>query len=291
MKYALFLGCTVPVRASIYEQSARLVLEKLGVEIVNLEEMACCGYPIKSTSVESSLTLAARNLAIAQQAGVDIISLCSACTGVLAEANEELRHDHSLLETINSNLREVGKEYSGKVEVKHFARFLYEDIGLDRLKEHIKTDLSNISFAPHYGCHYTKPSRVFKDFDNVEFPQSLDKLINATGAKSVDYYNKLNCCGGAILAVDERTALTMTKDKLDNIKESGASGIIVICPFCNVMYESNQRKIEKDFEAEKYDIPVLFYPQLLGLAMGMELNELGLQKYKKTLLSTIEVPV
>jgi len=274
MKYALFLGCTL-ARARHYEMAVSKVAERLGIEFVYLDDFACCGYPVKSIDFLSATSLTARNLAAAEAAGLDVATLCSACTATLTECSKELEHNHDLKDQENEKLAEVGVEYKGGVTVKHFARILYEDVGLDRLRDEVKRDLSDFRVACHYGCHYLKPSEIYEGFDDHEFPRSLDDLVNATGAKAVDYQNKMRCCGGSVLAVDEELCLGITQGKLDDIKAAGANCITLVCPFCSIMYDDNQRKIESTFDVS-YNLPVLFYPQLLGLAMGLDPREIGL---------------
>jgi heterodisulfide reductase subunit B len=274
MKYALFLGCTVPVRALNYELSARKVADKLGVELVDINDFSCCGFPVKSVDRDTFRLMAAKNLSLAEEKGLDICSLCSACTSVLTEVNKELKEDESLRKKINSGLSVLGKKYEGKIKVKHFTRILYEDVGLEKIRENLPVDLSKFSFAPHYGCHYLKPSEIYESFDDIENPKTLDDLIKVTGAKPVFYEDKKSCCGGGIMGIDEMTALKVAKEKLDHIKSAKADAICLICPFCSIMYDGSQKKIEKQFEAE-YNLPVLYYPQILGLALGISPEELG----------------
>jgi heterodisulfide reductase subunit B len=176
---------------------------------------------------------------------------------------------------IESGLAQLGRKYNGTVEVKHSARILYEDIGVECLRSSIRRDMSGIEFATHYGCHYLKPSEFYGGFDTPEDPETLDMLISAVGASPVDYENKRDCCGGSLLAIDENISLQMSRDKLEHVKESGADAINVVCPFCSVMYDDSQRRIERTFGAE-YNIPVLYYPQILGLAVGLKPEEVGL---------------
>lgn len=270
-KYALFLGCTVSVKGFNYELSSRRVAEKLGIEFVDIPEFSCCGFPLESIHHESAMTIAARNLALAENCGLDIIALCSACTGYMTEVQKLFRENKNKKEitVINEKLKDFGYQYTGKVEIKHFTRVLYEDIGIKKLKKFIINPLNGLRIAPHYGCHYIKPSEIYEDFDNPIHPQSLDKLIEITGATSVEYKDKLQCCGGGILAVDEETPVKMVKQKLDHIKDAKADAMTLICPFCNIMYDEYQPTIESKFEME-YNIPILYYPQLLGLAMGLD---------------------
>lgn len=286
MKYALFLGCTIPVRSQNYELSARNVAKKLGIDLVDINDFSCCGFPVKSTSNETSLAIAARNLAIASKKKLDICTLCNACTSVLTEANKTLSEDEELRKKINKQLKDFNLKFDPGVKIKHFSRILYEEIGIDKINEKIEKKLGFYKFCIHYGCHYLRPSEIYDCFDNAENPVSLDNLIKVTGAKVLDYENKLDCCGGAILGVEEDIALEMAKKKLDVVKSKKADALVTICPFCSIMYEDNQRKIETKFETE-YNLPVLFYPQILGLALGFDYKQLGLHLNKiktKTLL-------
>ena len=269
-KYALFLGCTIPVRAVNYEMSVRKVAKALDIQLVDLD-FECCGLPVKSVNHEAYLLTAASNLAMAEKEGLNVCTLCSACTAVLTEVNKKMKENPAFRDHINAKLKDTGLKYNGSVEVKHFARILHDNI--NKIKGQIKKPLSNLKIAPHYGCHYLKPSEIY-EFENPEDPKSLDELIEATGAQAVNYTAKNKCCGGAVLGIDENIALTMSKEKLDSVKESGADAITLICPFCSVMYDVNQKKISTTFNQE-YNIPVVYYPQLLGLAMGFSPDELG----------------
>ena len=274
MKYALFLGCTVPVRALNYELAARKVGQKLGLEFLDIPEFSCCGFPVKSVDRMTSILMAAENLSLAEETNSDICALCSACSSVLTEVNKELKENQALRNRINEDLSVTGRKYQGKIRVKHFVRILHEDVGLEKIKEMIKRPLSEFNFTPHYGCHYLKPSEVYGRFDNPENPHTLDELIQLTGAKSIPYEDKNQCCGGGVLGVDEATALKIAALKLDHVKATGADALVLICPFCNIMYEGNQKKIERQSSSE-FNLPVLYYPQVLGLALGIPQDELG----------------
>ena len=274
MKYAFFLGCTVPVRNLNYELSARWVAKTLGLELVDLEDFQCCGFPLKSVHFFDSLVIAARNLALAEKAGLPVCTLCSACGGSLSEANHLLQHNKEIRAQVNERLKTVGLEYTGSGEVKHFIRILYEDLGLERIREKVTRPLSGFTFAPHYGCHFIKPAEAAGGIDPVEDPKSLGELIEVTGAKALKYTTMLNCCGGSVLGAKEDLANTLAGQKLGEVNQLGANGLIMICPFCNVMYEGQQKKVEKKLE-QKLKVPVLYYPQLLGLALGAGPEKLG----------------
>jgi heterodisulfide reductase subunit B len=206
---------------------------------------------------------------------MDICTLCSACTAVLTEVNSLLAENDSLRADV---LKKLGlkKEYQfgKKTKVKHFARILYEEVGIWKIREMTKGRLAGLRVAPHYGCHYLKPSGIYDDFDDPEHPKTLGELIAATGATPIEFENQNLCCGAGVLAINEKVAYAMTQKKLESIKSAGADAIVLICPFCSVMYDNNQPVVEEKF-AREYGIPVLYYPQLLGLALGIPSKELG----------------
>lgn len=274
MKYAFFIGCVSPVMARQNELATRRVAKELDVELMDVFDFACCGFPIRSVDVETSLLLAARNLSIAEGLGLNICTICTGCTGTLTEANKELKENDKLREEVNKKLSKIGREYNGGVDVKHFAKILYTDIGLEKIKGKVRKSLEHLTIASHYGCHYLKPSRAYGKGEDTEFPRSLDELITLTGAKSVNYEDKMQCCGGNILGVDENVTFNIAGRKLDHITAATADAINLICPLCNIIYDRNQRIIERKFN-KSYGIPVLFYSQILGLALGVSQEELG----------------
>jgi len=275
LRYALFLGCTIPARSRNYELSAGKVAEKLGIELVGLDRFICCGFPIKNSDRETALVLAAYNLALARKEGLDLCTLCSSCASSLTEAAHHLAGDEEARRAVNKRLAKAGVQFEGKIRVRHFARILYEEIGPEEIRPHLTRDLTGLRIASHYGCHYLKPSEIYDHFDDVNNPQSLDTLVALTGAEPVNYLGKKRCCGGPVLPVDEQTALAVAREKLDDIAEAGADAMALVCPFCSVMYDSNQKGIEAAFQKE-YSLPVLYLPQILGLAMGFDRKELGL---------------
>ena len=290
MKAAFFPGCTVPVRNLNYELSSRRVAAKLGLELVDEPAFQCCGFPVKSLSVRDALALAARNLARAQALGLPIVTLCSACAGTLGEAAHTLDHDDELRREINADLAPLGLEYKPGQKVFHFIRFLVEQVGWSRIGAAVERPLSGFRFAPHYGCHYIKPSGIMEGFDDPLRPQTLHRLIELTGAEAVDDGSAPGCCGGGLLGSEEELANSLTADRLLSAQKAGADGVALICPFCNVMLEGQQKKIAKTLHPD-LKMPIFFYPQLLGLALGFGPDELGfkLNRIKnKELIKTFE---
>ena len=277
-EYLFFLGCAVPYRVASYEISSRKVLQKLGVKLSEMPDFNCCGLPLDTISHETMLTLAAKNLAIAEQADLKIITLCPGCAGTLKKVNKVLKEDKALREKINGNLIEAEMEFKGSVETKHILQFLIEDIGIKEIKKRIANPLLTLKVAEHVGCHLLRP-KEYIDFDDPEDPKVLKTLIEATGAICLDYMNETECCGAPSVGVNDKVALMLARDKLDHVKTVGAQALITSCPFCHIMFDTNELRIERMF-AETYGIPVLHYPQLLGLAMGMTPEELAFKELR-----------
>jgi heterodisulfide reductase subunit B len=243
-----------------------------------MPEFNCCGLPLDPVSHETMLILAARNLAMAEQKGLDIVALCPGCAGTLKKVSKMLKEDNHLREEINGYLKEAGLECKGTVASKHLLQLLVEDVGLEKIKETVVKPLTNMKVAEHNGCHILRP-KGYIGFDDPEDPKTLKTLIEATGATCVDYLDETECCGAPSVGVNDKIALQLARDKLSHIKTVDAQAMITICPFCHIMYDTNQLRIEKMFN-EVYGIPIIHYPQLLGLAMGMSPEELAFNELR-----------
>lgn len=277
MKAAYFLGCNVALRTYEYDAAVRRVAEKLGIELLDSDDFVCCGYPAGPKDHTTFIALAAQNLVAAEELGVDqVISVCNSCTATLAKVNKLLKEDEKERAHINKILKNsIGKEYKGTLEVRHFLRFIYEKVGLEEIKKTFEKQLNPVRVAPHYGCHYLKPPEVFDNYEDPIVPHTVDDLMALTGVVPVKYENMKQCCGGAILAVDEETSVKMVKDKIVHVHEAEADMMTVHCPFCMVMYSEYQKDPRMELD---YKIPVVFTPQILGLAMGYEPKKLGMKK-------------
>ncbi|NLL94897.1 MAG: CoB--CoM heterodisulfide reductase subunit B [Thermoplasmatales archaeon] len=274
-KYAFFLGCIAPLRYPGLEKSTRVVCKALGIELVDLKDASCCPAPgvIRSFSKKTWLAAAARNLALAEKEGLEILTICNGCYGSLFDAAHELAEDKELLKEVNGVLKEIGMEYKGTTKVRHFAEVLYKDVGIEAIKKKI-TKPVDYKVAAFYGCHFLKPSGI-KGLDNPENPHILEDLIAATGAEAMPRAQASLCCGagGGLRAAFPDNAMKLTKTNLENIKESGAKYIVDICPFCHLQFDIGQKD-------SGYSFPVLHLSQLYGVAMGMDAKELGFSAHQ-----------
>jgi len=278
-RYALFLGCTIPARQPNYELSARKALAKLGVKLVDLENMTCCAPPpVQSIDYETSFAIAAYNICLAEEADLDLITLCSGCFESLSVANVGLKASEKLKAKINRTLSRAGKEFLGSKEVKHYLQVLVEDVGIENLKQKVSKPLSSLKVAAFYGCHALRPSGSVR-LDDPERPSILENLIEALGAESIEYRNKLKCCGGLLRGYSDEIALDLAREKLANTSKAGADCIATLCPFCFVALDIGQLQIRSKFN-EVYNMPIIHYSELLSLALGVDPKELALETHK-----------
>jgi heterodisulfide reductase subunit B len=277
--YALFLGCTIPARQPSYEASARRALTKLGIELVDLANMTCCAPPpVQSLDLETSLSIAAYNICLAEEADLNIVTLCTGCFESLAMANTMLKEKEKLKARVNRILSGIGKEFKGSREVKHYLQVLLNDVGPNRLKENVSKNLSSLKVASFSGCHLLRPSALLK-FDDPESPHIFDDLIETLGAKSIWYRHKLKCCGGLLRGYADDVALAIAREKIVNTTKAGADCIVTLCPFCFLTLDLGQVLMKSTFH-EEHNMPILHYSELLALALGIDPTELALQFHK-----------
>lgn len=251
----------------------RKVADKLGIKLLDLEEANCCGFFMEPVDYLGATIMAARNLALFDESGSDAITPCPACFGHLTRVRSTLMKDEELRNRVNQALKTINKKFEGTSEIKHFVGVLLQDVGIEKIKTTITAPLNKLRVAPHYGCHILKPSDEI-NLDDPEDPKLLDSLLEVTGAKCVGYAEKRLCCGSPTMNVNEALSLKITKTKLQSVKKSGADAIVTICPACHIHFELTAQACLQ----EKYNIPVLHYTQLLGLAQGFSPEELGLNE-------------
>ncbi len=278
MKFALFLGCNIPARLTQYESSSRAVLAKLGVELVDIKEFNCCGYPLRNIDFKASILAAARNLALSEKENLPILILCKCGFGMLKHAAHILKEDISLLKEINDTLKEEDLEFKGGIEISHLLSVLYHDVGVDNIKEKITRPYKDLKIATHYGCHALRPSEIVQ-FDDPVNPTLFDKLVALTGAESIDWEKRLDCCGAPLFGSNDDLSMDLTEKKLLSAKESGADFLCDACSYCHIQFDTVQSMINSK-GGGNHLLPPILYPQLLGLCLGIDGQSLGLGENK-----------
>lgn len=278
MSYDIFLGCVIPARLPFLETSARKVFEKLGIELSDVDGFSCCPDPtgIELIDHRTWLALGARNLSLSNNKNGGIVSFCSGCVETLKGVNYYINKDAAVKEEVNHDLKTVGIQYDGKTDVKHFAEVLYENI--DKVRENVVKPLNGFRVAVHYGCHYLRPSEIINWDDPFE-PVTIDEIVKAIGADSMDYNLKLECCGNPVEKSDKELSLKMIDNKLKTIQDSGANCVGLVCPACYQQYEFNQRELNKKNETS-YEFPVFYLTELIALAFGYKPEELGFKFHR-----------
>jgi len=274
MNFALYPGCTVESEQYAYEMSAREVFPKLGVQLVDVEGFNCCGYPLKSISLPAWSYLSTRNLALAEKQGLDVLPLCNGCNLSFREVGHYLEENTDLKEHVKKLLSSEGLTYTGNVKSWHILQILHDVVGVEKICSIVSRPLKGLKLATHYGCHALRPGEI-ELLDDPEDPHYLEELITALGATVEDYPERLDCCGQGLAITTGKTALTISGDKLKAIRERDFDAIITVCPFCMKMLDSKQNAIRVTTKTD-VSLPVLYYTQLLGLAMGLSAEKLGL---------------
>ena len=264
----------MPTEQYALEKSIREVLPILDIELVDLKGFSCCGEPIKSVNQMLTLTLSARNIAIAEKEGLDVLTPCPVCHLALSECKRILDTNLVMNERVSKFLEDEGLNYTGAANIIHTVDLLHNLVGIDKIKEKVKKPLKELKVATHYGCHLFRPSEIGRPVDS-ENPQEMENILKAIGAKPVDYPEKLDCCGGLLNANLPESALTKTGQKLQKVQEQGFDVFIDVCPWCHRQYDSKQTKAGETVAA-KLEVPVLYLSQLLGLSFGISKDKLGL---------------
>jgi heterodisulfide reductase subunit B len=287
-EYAIYVGCVIANRFPYIEAASRKVMDKLGIKVVDVPEFGCCPDPAGFQCIDQKTwtTIAARNLCVAEEANKNILTFCNGCFETLKTVNTELKHDGHHLKEVNEILSKIGKQYKGTINVFHLLEVLYKDIGTEAIQKAVTKKMDGLKVATFYGCHYGRPGYIL-NFDDPLRPESLDKIVEATGAKSLEYLKKYQCCGSAISGVNEEAQTAMLESKLKQIDRVGADVLVVVCPACFTQFEMSQSKVNKAFNTE-YKIPTLYFTELLALAFGEKPEDIGLKYHRVKLKSLLE---
>ncbi len=286
LRYAFYTGCSAKGVAPELYNSTKLVAEKLGMELIELEAATCCGAgAVQEKDEFLALTINARNIALAEELGLDLLTICNTCTVMLRETKFKLDNDPELKDAVNEVLREAGLEYKGTSEITHFLWEVIDGVGLDRIREMVVKPLSEFKIAPFYGCHIIRPPYLigYEDPDN---PKSIEMLIEALGGKPTDHEARLACCGfHSFWSAEDNVTLKLTALDTESAKEEKADFMVTPCPLCHTQLDAMQPEAESRIGV-KIGMPVLHLPQMIGLALGISPKELGLDKH---VISTEEI--
>jgi heterodisulfide reductase subunit B len=275
MNYIYYPGCSLEATALEYNLSTQATMGALGADLTELKDWTCCGASAaEATSYLLSMVLAARNLALAEKmdSDADIMIPCSACYLNLRKVEDHIKRDEKLLDKINEALKEEGLEYKGGVRVRHLVDVIVNDFGLESIEPLVKNKLTDLRVATYYGCQALRPYVIY---DDPEQPRSLEPLLLAMGAKVHPWEMGAKCCGAALMTTKKDVALELTSTILKAAQ--GADCIVTVCPMCEMNLEAFQKSISK-IGGEDLRIPVLYLPQLMGLALGLSSEEIKLEK-------------
>jgi len=275
LQYAYYPGCSLEHTASPYDKSIRAVFKALDIGLHEIEDWNCCGATMyMSVKKIVGYAISARNLALAQNMGMQICAPCSSCYTILRKTNRHIDWDPKERKKINEALLEVGLKYETQVEVRHPLDILVNDIGLEALKDKMKQSLQGLRVAPYYGCQIVRPHGYF---DDVDEPDSMDRLLSALGAEVIPYPCKVRCCGGMLMTTQEDVALDLNMKLLQAAEDTNAEIIATACPLCQMNLEAYQGKINGTF-GRNFNIPVVYFSHLVGAALGITCQEMGLDK-------------
>lgn len=272
-EYAYFPGCSLEKIGLSYHNSALETTSKLDVNLNELEDWNCCGATTYFHVDELlAYTLCARNLAMAEKLGMDLVAPCSACFKNSYFTNKHLKEDEDLFDHINYALEADELNFSGQIEVKHLIEVFVEDVGFEEIRQQATRPLEGLKVAPYYGCQILRPR---KDHEEVEKAEFFEELLVAIGADPVDYPMKLKCCGGSLLISNREAALSMVHNLLKNAEDQGADVIATACPLCQVNLECYQSQVNQEY-GTRFNTPVVYFTQLIGLAFGVAGKKLGI---------------
>jgi heterodisulfide reductase subunit B len=279
MQYFYYPGCSLKGSGRAYEESLLAVFRHLDFPVEELADWNCCGATAYMSVDElKAFALAARNLALTEASAgrepVSLIAPCNACYLVLAKVQRYMEQYDDIGRTITRALHEAGLTYRGNVHVRHPLDVLVNDIGLDAVTEKVSHPLGGMKIACYYGCQAVRP---FATFDDQHDPVTMDDVIRALGAEAIDWPLKTRCCGGSLTGTIQEAGLRLTQIILREAKRRGADAVVTCCPLCQFNLECYQGKIG-DMFGEPVDVPVAYFSQLMGKAMGLDERSLGLQR-------------
>ena len=277
MKVAYYPGCVAQESGKELDLSTRWVCSKLGIELVEFPAFSCCGSGFIDEANEAlNVALNARNLSLAERAGLDLLTICSTCQGMLSLANVRLR-DPAMRAKVDPALGKIGVAYQGSTKVKHLLQVITESVGLEQLRAKVVRPLNGLKVGAFYGCHLLRPARDLA-WDDPEEPHAFEDLITALGATPVMYRGRVMCCGFPILFVKEGTANRIAGRQIEDAAAHGAHAMATPCPLCHISLDGYQNHAARE-AGHALNMPIFHLPQLVGLALGASPEELGLPRH------------
>lgn len=274
MEFALLRCCVTAASLKQYEVSTDAVLGKLGVDLVDIKEFNCCGYPLKNVDFKAHALLSARNLSLAEKKNLNITTLCNCCYGSMTHIDHLLKEDASLRKDINRKLAKEGLKYDGSIKVKHLLEIFYEDIGVEHIKELLVKPFNGLRIAAHYGCHLIRPDKMVR-FEKKSAASIFDQLVEILGAESIDWPKQRECCGAPLWGINDDLSMDLTQRKIEDALDSDADYLCVVCPFCQLQFDRVQNTFLSK-RSETRHLPSILYTQLLGLCLGIDGESLGI---------------
>jgi succinate dehydrogenase / fumarate reductase cytochrome b subunit len=282
MRFAYYPGCSARSTCAELNEATHRVAAKLGLELTELASATCTGArELRAIDPVSFFTLNLRILALAEREGLPLMTICNTCTLNLLDAHATFVNDPELASKVNAALSDEGLSYSGQTRITHVLWLLYEDIGIERLRELVVRPLNGLTVAAFYGCHITRPPQRYGFVDSRN-NVALERLAELLGCQPIDYSGRTECCGFHTAAHDERVAIKLTGQHIKSARSGGANAMVTPCPLCHTVLDGFQREIEKDM-GEKLNMPVLHLPQLVGLALGLSPKELRVDRHMVSL--------
>ena len=274
MKYAFFQGCNIPIRIEQYANATQAVFSKFDVELQVIPDFNCCGYPVRNVDEKAYILPSVRNMAIAEKAGLDILVICNCCFASLQKAKNVLSKDLQLKDELNAILAKENLQYKGNTKIKHYLTVLHDDIGTEKIKSKLVNKFQDLKISVIHGCHILRP-REITHFDDSFVPTITENLMQTAGVTSLDWQGKLECCGAALAGINNELSHVLLKEKIAGALNAGAKFITPICSYCHLQFDTTQTNLLPKAE-EATLLPVLLYPQLLGLCLGIDENTLGI---------------
>jgi heterodisulfide reductase subunit B len=264
----------------------RIVLEKFNVTLEKIDDFNCCGYPARNVDETAYFLPSMRNMAIAEKKQLDIFVICNCCFASLQKTKNILESNPALRDKLNLILQKEGLTYTGKTTIKHFLTVLHDDLGVELIRAKLTQNFKDLQLAVIQGCHILRPREITR-FDDAFMPQITDKLLSILGISNLDWQGKLECCGAALAGINNDLSKKLLQEKIDGAQAAGAHYILPICSYCYLQFDTAQKELA-ELKNNKEILPVLLFPQLLGLCLGIEPARLGITENKTITAANID---